>query len=207
MSGNLLYSSFGSWIRSGTFIFEYTKERQIRQISPFNAARIWKDNENIRFMQDFVDTIYTVSGSKLIPSIAFHTGKYHWLAEERRSEKNNHNRIFIADINENYNFIFFQCIKGMFSKYPQHALYNCLYYKKTNKTIFSKNEDTIEDDLNHFIPFKPLGMSTSSEFISYVEAWEVMEWLEKHPEAKNNKNFSFLKNLDEDMNPIVILIE
>ena len=207
LSGISLYSSFGSWIRSGTFIFEYTKERQIRHISPFHAARIWKDNENIRFIQDFVDTIYTVSGSKLIPSIAFHTGKYHWPTEERRSEKNNHNRIFVADINENNNVIFFQCIKGMYSKYPQHALYNCLYNKKSNKTIISNNSENIEDDINHFIPFKPLGMSTSGEFISFVEAWEAMEWMGKHPDAENNKNLSFLKNLDSEMNPIIILIE
>ena len=57
------------------------------------------------------------------------------------------------------------------------------------------------------MPFKPLGMSTSGEFVSLVEVWEVMDWLEKHPEAKNNKNLSFLKDLDEEANPIVILGE
>ena len=202
--GSSFYKFFGSWIRAGAFVFEYTPARQIRQINALHAGRIWKNNENIRFKQDFVDTIYTVSGSELIPSIAFNTGKYHWPVQERRSEKNNNERIFIADIYENNSFIFFQCIKGMFSK---SVLYNGLYNKKTDKIILSNNKDGIEDDLTHFMPFKPLGMSTSGEFVSLIEIWEVMDWLEKHPEAKSNKNLSFIENLDEDANPIIILID
>jgi len=207
ISGSILYDVFGNWTRAGGLIFEYTSARQVRQINALHAARIWKNNGNIRFKQDFVDTIYTVSGNKLIPSVVFNTGKYHWPVEERRSEKNTNERIFIADINENDNFIFFQCIRGMFSKGLVCVLYNGLYNKKTGKTILSKNKDTIEDDLNHFIPFKPYGMSTSGEYVSFVESWEVMDWLEKHPEAKKNNNLSFLKDCDEEMNPIVVLVE
>ncbi|MDR0698892.1 MAG: DUF4934 domain-containing protein [Tannerella sp.] len=207
MHGKSLYNSYGSWIRAGVFIFEYTPTRQVRQVNALHAARIWKNNENTRYKQDFVDTIYTVSGSKLIPSIVFNTGQYHWPVQERRSEKNNSERIFIADISENNSLIFFQCIKGMFLRGEGHVLYNGLYNKKTGKTKLSNNKEGIEDDLTHFMPFKPLGMSTSGEFVSLVEVWDVMEWLEKHPEAKDNKNLSFLKDLDEEMNPIVILIE
>ncbi|MDR0572774.1 MAG: 6-bladed beta-propeller, partial [Tannerella sp.] len=63
-----------------------------------HAARIWKNNGNIRYKQDFTDTVYTVSGSKLIPAVVFNLGKYHWPVQERRSEKNTGERIFIADI-------------------------------------------------------------------------------------------------------------
>lgn len=206
MNGTILYGSFGSWTRAGAFVFEYTPARQIRQVNALHAARIWKNDKNIRYKQDFIDTIYTVSGSKLIPSIVFNMGKYHWPVQER-SEKNSNEWIFIADISKNTRFIFFQCIRGMFSRGSGHILYNGLYNKKTAETKLSKHKDGIEDDLTCFMPFKPLGMSTSGEFISLVEVWEVMDWLKKHPEAKNNKNLSFLKDLDEEMNPVVILIE
>ena len=205
VNGNLLYNIFGSWTRAGAFIFDYVRLGQRRQINPLHSARIWKNNENIRFKQDFIDTIYTVSGNKLIPSIVFKTGKYHWPVQERKSEKNNLERIFIADINENNSIVFFQCVRGLLTQ--ESVLYNGLYNKKTGKTTLSKNKDGIEDDLSHFMPFKPLGMSTSGELVSFVEAWEALDWLEKHPEAKNNKNLSFLKDLDEEANPIVILIE
>jgi len=207
ISGALLYPIYGSWARAGAFTFEYTSARRVRQVTALHAARIWKNNGNIRFKQDFVDTIYTVSGSKLIPSIAFHMGKYHWPIEERKSEKNSDERIFVADIYENSNFIFFQCIKGMFSRGLVATLFNGLFNKKTGQTRMSKANDGIEDDLTQFMPFKPLGMSTSGEYISFVEAWEAIDWLGKYPEAKKNKKLSFLKDLNEEMNPIVILIE
>lgn len=203
--GQTIYNFLGSWGRAGVFLFEYTSAKIIRQIHALNAARIWKNNNNIRFKHDFIDTIFTVSGSKLIPSFVLNTGKFHWPVQERRSEKNNNERVFIADIYENNNFIFFQCIKGMFSGKP--ILYNSLYYKNTGEMKLCKNEDGIEDDITHFLPFKPLGMSTSGEFISLIEAWKAIEWLNKHPAAKNDQNLSFLKTLDGDMNPIVILIE
>ncbi|GEM_PF-162407 len=207
INGKILYDVFGNWTRAGAFIFEYTSNRQVRQVNALHAARIWKNNESIRYKQDFIDTIYTVSGEKLIPSIIFNTGKYHWPVQERRSEKDTNERVFIADISENNNFIFFQCIRGMFSLGLEGILYNGLYNKRTGRTIISQNKHGIQDDLTYFMPFRPLGVSTSGEFISFVEVWEVMDWLEKHPEVKNNKNLSFLKNLDEEMNPIVILIE
>ena len=204
VSGKIFYEKYGSWIRAGVFVFG-NSPAQITQINALNAARIWQNDETIRFKQDFVDTIYTVSGSRLIPAIAFKTGKYLWPIQERRSNRSTSERIFIADIYENNHFVFFQCVRGMYSRDP--VLYNGLYNKKTGETKLSKNSDSIEDDLAHFIPFKPLGISTSGEFVSLVEVWEVMEWLEKHPEAKNNTNLSFLKDLDEEDNPIVILIE
>lgn len=205
IGGSLLRDIYGSWTRAGALIFEYTPARQTRQINALHAARIWKNNGNICYKQDFVDTIYTVSGSKLIPSVFFDTGKYHWPVEERRSEKNNKERIFIADIYENNSFIFFQCIRGLFTQ--ESVLYNALYNKKTGQTKLGISKDAIEDDLTNFMPFKPLGMSTSGEFVSSVEAWEIMDWLEENPEAKNNKELSFLKDFDDEMNPIIILIK
>jgi hypothetical protein len=87
------------------------------------------------------------------------------------------------------------------------VLYNGLYNKKTGETKLGKNSDGIEDDLTRFIPFKPLGINMSGEFVSFVEGWEIIDWLEKYPEAMNDEKLSFLQALDEDMNPIVILIE
>ena len=75
------------------------------------------------------------------------------------------------------------------------------------KTKIGNFSDAIEDDLTRFMPFIPLGMSTAGEFVSYVDAYKIMEWLEKHPEAKDNDKLGFLKELNEDMNPVVILIE
>ena len=152
-----------------------------------------------------MDTIYTFSAGKLFPAFVFNTGKYHWPIKEINSKQYTNERIFIEHIYENNTSIFFQCVRGIFS--GNQVLYNGLYNKKTGETKLSNYSDDIEDDLTHFIPFNPLGVSASGEFVSLVEGWKVLEWLEKHPEAMRNEKLSFLKELDEDMNPIVILVE
>ena len=197
LSPKTLYNSYGMWANSKVLIINYKNDKG--QTISLNAARLWRNNENIRFKEDFVDTVYTISKSKLIPSIIFNTGKYHWPAQEATNKNDSKERIFIAGVSENDTIIFFQFVKQF--------LYNGLYNKKTGETKLGKHSDTIEDDLTHFMPFIPLSMSTSGEFVSLVQVWDVMEWLEKHPEAKDHEKLSFLKELDEDMNPIVILIE
>ena len=178
-------------------------DRQLHTL--FVVPRMWSYNENIRFKEEFVDTIYTLSNGKLIPAFTFHTGKYHWPLEELKTNRINNNWIFIAGVCESNTFILFQCIGAALSDEP--FSYNGLYNKKTGETKLCKNSDIIEDDLTHFMPFTPLGISTAGEFFSFVDSWQVTEWLETNPEALNNEKLSFLKELDEESNPIVILIE
>jgi hypothetical protein len=195
---------YGNWTRTGAVIINYKNDA--KQIIAPNAARMWKNSGQIRLKEDFADTLYTVSaGGRLIPSIVFHTGEYHWPVEEKMSKKHGSERIFISDVSENNSFIFFQCILGLYTDNP--VLYNGLYDKETGVTKLGRHSDGIEDDVTRFMPFSPLGLSTAGEFVSLVEAGDVMEWLEKHPEAIDNEQLSFLKELDEDKNPVVILVE
>jgi hypothetical protein len=194
---------FGNWTRSGIILIDYKNDT--RQFVVPNTETIWKNNEIIRFKEDFVDTIYTVSNNKLIPSIIFHTGKHRWPVEARASKSNPNNWIFVSYVSENDNFIFFQCIQGLNATDP--VLFNGLFDKQTGETKLSKFSEEVTDDITHFMPFNPLGISTSGEFVSLVEAYKIMEWLDKHPEALNSEALSFLNGLNEDMNPVIILIE
>ena len=207
---NSYFKGVGIWSLGGTFSRSFNNIYDLQLIFG-KAPRIWKNNENIRFKADFVDTLYTITESNLIPAIVFFTGKYHWPIEEQtKSAGINNNRIFIAAVSEINDFVFFQCVSGLLPDGPRPnsvVLYNGLYNKETGETKLSKHGEGIEDDINHFMPFTPLGISSDGEFVSMVEAWSVMEWFEKHPEALNNENLSFLEKFDEEMNPIVILLE
>jgi len=196
------YEIYGNWARTGATIIDYNNDMQAVVAS--NVARIWRHNGNIRFKEDYVDTIYTVSGNKLVPSIIFHTGKYRLPVKESSSKNISKERVFIADVSENSNHVFFQLSK---QNQDGSVLYNGLFDKNTGETKIGKHSDGIEDDLSNFIPLSPLGMSTVGEFISLVDISVLMEWLEKHPEERNNEKLPLITALNEDMNPIVILIE
>ncbi|MDR1225020.1 MAG: DUF4934 domain-containing protein [Tannerella sp.] len=201
---NGVYSLYGQWARAGAIIIDYKNDRK-RIIAP-NAVRMWKGSGDvIRFKEDFTDTLYTVSGSRLVPSIAFHTGRYRWPAAEKTDKRHNSERIFIADVSENDSLVFFQCIRGLYTDSP--VLYNGLYDRKTGETRLGRHSDGIEDDITRFMPFIPSGMSTSGEFVSLVEAADITAWLEQHPEAPANAQLSFLKELDAEANPVVILVK
>ena len=201
------YENFGHWGASGIILINYKNDH--RQLMVPFAQRIWKNGDNIRFKEEFVDTIYTVSGNRLVPAIAFHTGKYHISSQEFSSKINTNDRVFIADISENNDMILFQCIRGMLSDIDseRNGLYTGLFDKQTGEMKIGKNSEPIEDDLSHFMPFTPMGISSSGEFVSLVESWRVKEWLKDHPEALSNQKLSFLTALNEENNPIVVLIE
>ena len=196
-------SVYGNWTKTGAIIIDYKNDK--KQIIAADAVTLWNHNGTIRFKENFIDTIYTISGRELIPSIAFNTGKWHWPENERISKSNNSERIFVSDVSENNAFVFFQCIKGLYT--DEILLYNGLYNKTTGETKLGKNSDDIPDDLTGFMPFKPLSISSSGEFVSLIEAFKIMEWIEEHPEAKNNEKLSFLKDFNDDMNPVIVLVE
>ena len=194
---------YGNWTKTGTIIIEYKNDK--KQIIAANATTLWNHNGNNRFKENFIDTIYTISGRELIPHIAFKTGKWHWPEKERLSKSNNSERVFVSDVSENNTFVFFQCIKGLYTDVP--VLYNGLYNKASSETKIAKNSDLIQDDLTGFMPFKPLTISPSGEFFSLIEAYEIIEWIENHPDTKNNARLPFLKDFTDDMNPVIVLIE
>ena len=205
--GRSYMKMLGNWAKGGFSSYSYrNNDNIILPISPF-AARLWKYNDVIRFKEDYVDTLYSIRERKLVPSIVFHTGKYHYTYEEipRLSLRKDH--VFISDVSENNDFVFFQCIYNLHVSKIRPVTYNGLFNKQTGETKIGKLSDGIEDDLTRFMPFNPLGMSTAGEFFSLVEAHVVMEWLEEHPEALANEKLSFLKELDEYSNPVVILVE
>ena len=194
---------YGNWTKTGAIVIDYKNDK--KQIIAADAVTLWNHNGTIRFKENFIDTIYTITERELTPSIVFNTGKWHWPESERTSKKNNSERVFISDVSETNSFVFFQCIKGLYTS--ESILYNGFYNKSTGEIKLSKNSDAIKDDLTEFMPFKPLSASTSGEFVSFIEAFSIMEWIEEHPEAKNNEKLSFLKDFNDDMNPVIVLVE
>lgn len=189
---------YGNWSMSGTVIIE-SKDGKKQMIAP-GAATLWQYNDAVRFKEFFTDTVYTVARGKLIPSVAFHTGKWRWPQHERTSTDNAGGRIFIASVSESDRCVFFQCIKGLYADEP--VAYNGLYDKNTGETRLAGCSDAIRDDLTDFMPLKSLTMSTSGEFAALVEAGDIMEWMEEHPETAP----AFPDDFDEYTNPVVVLI-
>lgn len=175
------------------------------QVASFPAAPVlWKSGKETRFKELFTDTIYTVKGNRLEPYLAFNTGKWHWPVEERNSVEKNEDQILISYVTENEHHIFFQFIKGMHTAEP--ILYNGIYEKTSQSTTLGVATGGIKDDLTHFTSFYPSECTSDGEYAYIIDAGTALDWLDKNPQADLSK-LAFLKNIDEDSNPVVVIAE
>ena len=170
-----------------------------------NHTELWKNNNEISFKELFTDTIYTLKDYQLEKHMIFNTGKYHWPAEERTLSENNSDRILVSYAIENNKLLYFQFIRGLYTEKP--VLYNGIYDKKTKVTHIALADNKFIDDLTQLMPFNPTFFNEKGEYASLVQADDILSWLEEHPEIKIEKELSVLKELNEESNPVVVLVK
>ena len=167
---------------------------------------LWKRDGNLRFKEIFNDTIYNVTHpGSATPYAVFETGKWHLPAEAYYKEVGSKDKLMPTFVLEGNNSFFFQCVRGLYEKNPETL--NGVYNKRTGTTCLSTNRSGFVDDINGFRPFLPTTCGTQGEYAQIVQAVTVLNWLDKHPEAKDNSALAPLFNLDEEDNPVIILVE
>lgn len=166
---------------------------------------LWKRDGNLRLKEIFNDTIYhVISPGSVAPYAVFATGKWHLPAEAYYKEVNSKDKLMPTFVLEGNNSIFFQCVRGLYEKNPETL--NGVYNKRTGTTCLSTSRSGFTDDINGFRPFLPTTCGTQGEYAQMVQAVTVLNWLDKHPEAKENPALAPLFNLGEEDNPVVILV-
>ena len=95
---------------------------------------------------------------------------------------------------ENDKLLYFQFIRGLYT--DKHILYNGIYDKNTKVTNIALAENNFVDDLTHFMPFTPSFLNEKGECASLVQAADILE-----------KELGVLKNLNEESNPVVVLVK
>lgn len=193
---------FGIMSMQGVCILKLKNDREL--IASLGSSTLWKSGGKVRYRAEFVDTLYTVEDRAIKPYLYFNTGKWHWPGTERASKEDNNNRITITYVAETDDKLYFQCIKGL---YDRVHLYNGVYDKKSHTTKMGTPKAPFTDDLTSFLPFSPTTCSDRGEFAALVQSDHALQWLEEHPEAKVPEELAFLKALNEDANPVVVLLE
>ena len=167
--------------------------------SPRVLSTLWKHNGKVRFKEAYLDTIYTLSENKLSPYLIFNTGKYHYPAEERYQPKENDERVKIDYVMESTTLIIFQFRQ-------RGEVYTGIYNKDTQITQIAKGQNFV-NDIDHFMPLNPRNCNTDNEYVDLVQANTILEWMEEHPEVNPDGKFSFIKGINEESNPVVILMK
>lgn len=160
---------------------------------------LWKSGGKVRFKENFNDTVYTVERNGLVPYMIFDAGKWRLRAEDQLKFVDSKDWLLPSCVFETKDNVFFQCMQG----HPQ--TYNGIYDRNTNTTRMSDEAKGITDDLGGFMPFRPQTCSMQGEYGMIAGSDVVMNWLEENPEAVETGKLAWLKDFNEDSNPVVVI--
>ena len=170
--------------------------------SILGGTSLWEEDGRMRFKEPFNDTIYNVSTTDgLTPWAVFSLGKYGLEAKARWSNEELDGKLLPVFMLESPRAVFFQCFEGL------KKTMNGIYDKQAGTTRMCDEEKGLTDDVNHFLPFRPSACSAQGEYAQLVEAADVVDFLDENPEAKGNSALAPLLEVDEEDNPVVVLVE
>lgn len=169
----------------------------------WEADKMDVQDGQVTFHPAFSDTLYALSGNSLRPLVALHTGKYQFPAVKGRTVESGYSdRLVTKRIAVTPGKICFSC---ELDTYGERKLYEGIYDRRTGHTRLSPaSQDGYKDDLTGFMPVPwlfPQGVQ-----VSLIEAYKVVEWLDEHPEARDNPALAVLAQVQEEDNPVVVFV-
>lgn len=65
----------------------------------------------------------------------------------------------------------------------------------------------LTDDLTHFMPFYPITCTEEGEYAALLEIGKIDEWMDKNPGIVQEGKLSFLQEINEESNPVCVIVE
>ena len=165
-------------------------------------------NGQVGFKETYNDTLFIVKTDSLSTKAVFNSGEYGLPYEEKKKlqGEGTENYHVITQIDETDNQIFF----NLYFRENRHSGF---YDKQTGETLISRTRDAENhlfiNDLDNFLPFNPLYATGQGELVGFIEAPEVLNWLDENPEKAQALPNSLreLTKLSDDDNPIVMIVK
>ena len=191
-------------------------------LSLSGPSSLWKCGENVRLKNGLNDTVYTwQSGKGVRPTFIFKYGQWQ-LTEESWQRGDSRSKLLVIGLCETVSKLYFlvlsepfetlrESTKALFSQGGKAfqsyygKIYHGIYDKQTGVTRMAPFSAKIQDDLIDFLPIK-MDNNSQKEFVGLIEANDVVVWLKKHPEAKDNPKLAPLLKVQEEDNPVVVIV-
>lgn len=166
----------------------------------------WHKGKELFFRETFNDTIYRVETTGLVPVKRFDFGAMRWDRKDRYNPEKDQ-AIYPVDIYESDDLLWLRFVVGLYHE-GGWEIYNALYDKTKKEVKVAPFKEGVQDDLNGFLPLQPSFAAPSGEFAQLVSAGSVVEWFEEHAGEEDwPEEVKALRNLAEEDNPVVILME
>lgn len=194
--------SFGMLSYDGLIYLNY--KNGTNGFLPVYYPTLWHSEKDIRFREALGDTIYNLKGSIAQPYLAFNLGAWKMPVEKIGKKEGTEECIAITYMMETPENIYFQCIQGVYDK---RKIFHGIYNKVEQTTCMDEEGKGLTDDLNHFMSFFPETYSEQGEYAALLGMERIAEWLDEHPEAAKDSKLNFLQKINEDSNPVCVIVE
>ena len=182
------------------------------------SSLFYHHNGDTFFFENCVDTIYRVTKDKLIPHFNLRMGRYKPPYEKKgllplpRENPLRTQYFIFNNIGESYRFLFFNFFHQTNPMNPRYSFFG-FYDKKSGKTkIADVNKihgQIIVNDIDNFlnVQFPSWTINEHNEIISYIEAFDIVEWFETNPEKARNlpEHLQKLSKIQPEDNPVVVI--
>ncbi len=161
-------------------------------------------NQHLYFKETFIDTIYQVTGEKLIPKYCFDEGfrGLNYLMKGKLDLKNKHEYFFISNIYETKNHLFYNV------EY-QLKVYSGIYFKNKDSCKVSdyilNNRSGILNDIDDFIPMHYSSVNNSNEMVGFCIPDEIEKWKKENTMTITDEEKLKIVNIKKDANPVVLI--
>ena len=184
--------------------YKYFTEKKGMAISS-NDSQFYHFKNNLYFKEDYSDTIFMVTEKLLIPKLVLYLGTYQptlewkWMTEKERQK---HEYIGLRTLIESESFFIFEF-------YFQKKYFQGIFNKNTNNLKIAEKDNGINNNIDGFVSFSPVSISTNGFLIGYIEAYKVLEWFVKNPDkaVKLPPHLQKLRNIKESDNPVVMIVK
>ena len=166
----------------------------------------WHLGQSAFIKVNFNDTIYQVTHEGLKPSRLLNAGNYHWNFNDRyHTDKDK--ALFPLCFMENEQVILFRFCQYLYHPEKRKA-YNAIYDKKNRIVKVAKYNTGLNNDLTRFMPLQPTLSNASGEMAQLLQPFDILSWFEEHPNISGLPNdVEVLRNLKEDDNPVIVLMQ
>ena len=170
----------------------------------YRNLSLWTCQGEVRFKEDFSDTIYNIKDNRLQPLYVFQTGQWHFPTEAITDGTGNSDKILTAYALETPQKFYFVCLRDLYG--DKTEVLHGIYDKQTGTTLMGPEKDGLTDDINGFLPFCPESCNDQGEYVALVWPEDILPWLDEHPEAKDNPALAPLLKIEEEDNPVAIIV-
>lgn len=194
--------SFGMLSYDGLIHLDYKNETS--GFLPVYYPTLWHSGKDVRFREVLGDTIYNIKGSTAQPYLTFNLGALKTPLEKAGKKEGTEEYIAITYVMETPKNIYFQCIQDVYGK---RKIFHGIYNKVEQTTCMDEEGKGLADNLTQFMPFFPETYSEQGEYAALLEIGNIEEWLDEHPEATKDGKLNFLQEINEESNPVCVIVE